>query len=153
MDKANLVDYFNPKKSRFTYTLPDGVQSLVFTKLNQGDRAQLESARDHAIFDRGNDSMEINLGLSSQIPMAIKLSLVDWSLKQKDGDDWIPVPFNEENVEIFVDNLDPVIVDEIEKLIVEHNSWLKAAPSKEEEDKLRKRLEKIVRERKAKEKK
>lgn len=143
--EQTYTDYFSPKEETYQYTFPDGKSSLTFRKLTYGDKVKLQSTMDKAEFNRKEDSMNINLGLSGHMMTAIKLAVIDWDLRRSNGDDSLqPVPFNKQNVEKLLEGLDPDVVADIEDVVKANNHWLSSGNEDEvSEEEVVERLNKV----------
>lgn len=119
------VDYFNPEEKRYSYTFPDGLSKLEFRGLNEGDRAWVQNLRSMIEVDSVTKKMKMDAGNGTFKIEIISKALLDWDIQTKGSDgEFHRVPFEGKNIDKFLINLDPVLVDEIYEVVQENNAWL-----------------------------
>ncbi len=122
------VDYFNPKDVNYQYVFPDGLTKFVFRALKEGDRAWVQNQRSVIEVDNATKRMKMDAGNGTFKTEIIARALVDWDMQSKSKDGKLTrVPFEVKNVNTLLENLDPLLVDEIFSEVENNNSWLKGA--------------------------
>ena len=128
---AKAIDYFNPKDVRYTYTMPDGVSTITFRKLTDGDRIILQGFSSEVYITRGGDS-RVKIDTGKMRSEALSRAMVAWTLKSMNTEgEAVDVPFTKDNREKLLSALDPQIVDDMYAKVVEHNSWLQDKDTKD----------------------
>lgn len=122
MNTPAQVDYFNFGES-VQHTLPDGVSYVSIRVMNEGQRRQYQAKTSRAVdIDRGSEKMSMLLMPVEDMHALIETALDGWNLV-RGGE---PVPFNNRNLQVFLENTDPRVVDEIAEAIRDANPWMLA---------------------------
>lgn len=114
------VDYFGLSDQHIV-KLPDGISWVAHRELNEGQKAKYQDSlqRDVTLRKSTGDA-QIKMAMGAERMELVKVALVDWNII-RDGK---PLAFNPNNVNAFVKNASPKIIDLIEKSIRKENTWL-----------------------------
>jgi hypothetical protein len=133
------VDYFGFDETH-EFTFPDGVSKMYFKAMNEGDRAryQRETNRDVQL-ERSTGNARIKTDPAGERRALIVSSVTGWNLKRFLNGKLTDVPFSKgskgANLEQFLDNANPKLVDALEDAIRKANPWLIEDMSIEDIDK------------------
>jgi len=127
-------DFFSPFLSYEKYILPDGIQTVTFKIMSEGDRMKYQGKTNKPInINRRDDSASIKPDLANDRLVLIELSVTDWTLMRKSSDnEWIPVVFSSANLHNWILTTDPKIVSGLERAIQKANPWMQAEMSVED---------------------
>ena len=123
-NKSKRQDYFNYNE-RFELLLPDGESKIIHKKLNEGDRRRFEDETNREISidqDTRKASVQIRAGTSRHL--ILEMAIVDWSLMRNRDDADREVQFSSTNLEEFLKNADPSVIDLIYQDIEDKNPWI-----------------------------
>lgn len=124
-------DYFGFDEL-LTVTLPDGVSWVQHQVFNEGKRRKYLNAINRDVtLSRQTGDAKIRMAPGDERNALLKNALVGWNL-QRGGQ---PVPFNQANLEKFLDSANPKLIDLIEKEVRKANPWLLAEVSVEDIEK------------------
>lgn len=153
-DKISFVDYFNPNGVEYTLEL-EGDQKLFFKKMNENARAWFQDQNSEVEYNRKTQNIKMKAGIGSRRINAIKKSLTNWRLKTKGNDGSVQdVPYSKENVNRFLESLQPEIADRIFDKVKEYNPWLDTEDADREDlEKQKEELEERIKSLDSKEKK
>lgn len=113
-------EYFGTDE-RYTFTFPDGVTFIEYKALSEGDRRKyLKATTKHVKVERGTGDTVLPLDPGGQRVELLKIAITDWNLI-KGGS---PFPFNIRNLETWLNQASPKIIDTVEREIRTVNSWL-----------------------------
>lgn len=121
------ADYFGFGGSE-RFTFPDGLTWVEFKIMNEGAKSRFQSAvqRD-LIIERSSGNARTSVDPAVERHQLIEASLTAWNLKTRRtaGGPLEDVAFNAEGRRKFLTNLDPKIIEELEKDIRKANPWLR----------------------------
>lgn len=123
--------YFGFAETKQTF-FPDGVTFVEHRTLNEGDRRQYQNETNREVtFKRGTGDASMKMRPGDEKHLLLGMAVVGWNLIDMNKQ---PVPFSRRNLEAWLAQADPKIVDLIEKDIRKNNSWLLADMSVEDID-------------------
>lgn len=124
-------DYFGFDETQ-RVTLPDGKSWVDFKVMTEGERRKYLNKQNRSIrIKKATGDAEMAMAPGDERYHLLTTVLVNWDLRDKNGD---PVPFNKQNVERFLENANPRVVDLIEKEVRKAHPWLMAELSLEDID-------------------
>lgn len=113
-------DYFGfSSTERFTF--PDGVSFVELKVLNEGERRKYQNSVNRELkIARGTGEAQLKMRPGDDRTELLKSAITGWNLHRAGQ----PVAFNSTNLEMFLNNADPAIIDKIEKRVRMMNPWL-----------------------------
>lgn len=130
-------DFFSPFVGYDKYTLPDGLQTITFKIMNEGDRMEYQRKTNRPIsIDRKSDTASIRPDVAADRLELILTTVTDWNLfmRKHDTGEWVPVVFTKANLNNWVRTTNPKIVTDLERAIQKANPWMMAEMTVEEID-------------------
>lgn len=120
---------------------PDGKPSrfyLVIRRMNEGAKAafQKKTSRDLKV-ERTTGNAVLKMDPGAERHELIKASVVGWNLQRRNPRDDTKIeeaPFDQSNLNRFLDSADPRIIEDVEKAIRKANPWLMDEMSVEDID-------------------
>lgn len=136
MSELAYQDFFSPFVSYETFTLPDGLQTITFKIMSEGERMKYQQKTNRPInIDRKSDTASIRPDIAEDRRELIVQSVTDWTLMRRtDEGEWIPVPFSSANLRNWVATSNPKIISDLERSIQKANPWMQAEMSIEDID-------------------
>ena len=128
-------DFFSPFVGYGVYTLPDGLQTITFKIMSEGERMEYQRKTNRPInIDRKNDTASIKPDLAQDRYELIRTSVTDWTLVRRDPDsgEWLPVVFTKANLDNWIKSSNPKIISALEKEVQKANPWMQAEMSIED---------------------
>lgn len=128
-EQANYFGF----SSSFKFSLPDGVSWIEYTKMNEGAKKQFQdkTSRDVVLERGGAGNARINMLQGTERHELLRSCIVGWNLRDENG----PVAFAPHTLSIFLNQADPAIVEELERVIRKANPWLLGEMTVEDIDK------------------
>lgn len=131
------VDYFGFEEHH-VFDLPDGRQKIFFSAMNEGAKAAFQklTSRDLRVQRSSGDAL-VKMDQAAERHALIEKSVTGWSLRRrhpKTGQ-WEDAPFDSSNLRRFLDQANPKIVEDLERVIRKANAWLMDELTVEEIDK------------------
>lgn len=136
-DTGVFADYFGFEQTR-NVMLPDGSSFVTIQLLNEGARRKYLNAVNKDIrIERQTGDAKLKVATGDDRHELLKAAIINWNLKQKNAKtgQMEPVPFTGQNLQRFLDNTNPKIIDLIEKEIRKDNEWLVGEVTVEDIDK------------------
>ncbi|MFD5451669.1 MULTISPECIES: hypothetical protein [Streptomyces] len=141
VDEPQYVDYFGFKESR-KFFFPDGKTYIEFEVMNEGAKARFQrlTSRDLRV-ERATGDARLRMDPGAERHALIDQSVTGWNLMRRDPKDksanprWEHAPFDKSNLNRFLENADPRIVEDLEKEIRLANPWLMDEMTVEDIDK------------------
>lgn len=126
-----FVDYFG-MDIRHRTELPDGRSFVEHKELSEGERKKIqnESQRDVRLQKVTGDAL-IRSRPGDERHSLLRAAITGWNLRSAGAE----VPFNDRNLQKFLDTAPPRVIDLIQKDIYKHNPWLLQEMTVEEIDK------------------
>ena len=101
--------------------LPDGVSYVELQVLNEGHRRKYTNDSNREIkLAKGSGDAALRMKPGDDKHSLLKISIVGWNLSRGG----VPVPFNAQMLDHFLNSADPAVIDRIEKRIRQINPWL-----------------------------
>lgn len=122
-----FVDYFSGFGRSEKFFLPDGVQYIEFSLLNEGQKTKFQKETRSSInIDRKTDKASIMPDPSRERHALIKASVCDWNMFSRDRQTGskVAVRFSNMNLETWLRQGDPKIIAELEAAIRKANPWM-----------------------------
>jgi hypothetical protein len=102
-------------------TLPDGVSWVEFRVMNEGLRRQyLNSQNKKVTIRRGSGDAEMEMAPGDDKYNLLRVTLTNWNLRRNGQ----PVRFNKVEVDRFLENANPKIIDLIHREVTLAHPWL-----------------------------
>lgn len=112
--------------------LPDGISYIEHSVLNEGQRRQyLNGINRDVVIQKATGDARVAMRPGDERHSLLKVAICGWNLV-KAGQ---PVPFNKGNLEKFLNDASPKIIDLIDKEVRKANAWLIEDMSVEDIDK------------------
>lgn len=116
------ADYFGFSATR-RLTLPDKVSFIDLKVLNEGERRKyLNETNREVRFSKGSGDALMKMRPGDEKNILLKIAIVGWNLTRGG----LPMGFNPQGLDLFLNSADPLLVDLIEKEIRSMNPWLLA---------------------------
>lgn len=119
------------------HVLPDGKQSVVIKRMNEGARALYQKEiRSDVTISRGTGDARIKSDSSAERHSLIRSSIVGWTFYRKDAvtGKVFEREFDSKALNEFLKVADPAVIDDIEKACRKANPWLTADVTVEDID-------------------
>lgn len=137
---AGFEDYWGTDETINVY-LPDGKQFFVIKPMNEGEKAKFQKLTSKSILlKQGSGDAAIDVDPAGERHTLIKSSVINWYLFQKVDGEWVPQPYSDRNLNMWLDKAPPKAVEYVEHKIRLANPWLQNEMSVEEIDKELERL-------------
>lgn len=135
--EPQFTDYFGFKATEKFY-LPDGKTYIEFDVMNEGAKARFQklTSRDLRVQRTTGDAL-LKMDPGAERHALISESVTGWNLMRRNPKDetrWEHAPFDKSNLNRFLDNADPRIIEDLEKAIRKANPWLMDEMSVEDID-------------------
>ena len=133
------VDYFDFGVDN-VYTLPDDVSTITHSTLNEGARsAYLKKTNRDVAVNRGTNEAKFSLDIGGDRKALLEVAVTDWDLIQGGT----AIKFSAKNLNAFLTQADPSILDGLEKAVRMANPWLLDEVSVEQIDEQIEELEEL----------
>lgn len=114
------VDYFGFEEVH-TVNLPDGQSWVQHKTLNEGQRRKyLNGINRDVVISRSTGDARMQMAPGDERYSLLLTALSGWNLVKAGN----PVPFNQNNVKLFLDSAPPRVIDVIDKEVRKVNAWL-----------------------------
>lgn len=127
-DDAQVFEDYWGVDARERWYLPDGKQYFEFTVMTEGQKAEFQrkTSKDLVVQGRTGDA-RVAVDPAGDRHKLIKMSVVDWYLKQKGPDgSWTDAPFAPRTLDAWLDKANPALVEKLEFAIRMANPWMQA---------------------------
>lgn len=114
------ADYFSFEETHVV-TLPDGVSFIEHKTLNEGQRRKyLNGINRDVVIARATGDAKMSMKPGDERLSLLKTAITGWNLKRNGN----PLPFSGPNLQMFLDNAPPKVIDIVDKEIRKVNAWL-----------------------------
>ena len=104
-------------------TLPDGVSYVTIRTLTEGHRRKYMNQVNRDVrFQKATGDAVMRMAPGDEKHTLLEMAIVGWNLKQGGTD----APFTPQNLQKFLENTSPRIIDIIDKAVRKLNDWLMA---------------------------
>jgi hypothetical protein len=140
-DEPQYIDYFGFKATE-KFWFPDGRTYIEFDVMNEGAKARFQklTSRDLRV-ERATGDARLRMDPGAERHALISESVTGWNLMRRDPKDktghprWENAPFDRSNLDRFLNQADPRLIEDLEKAIRLANPWLMDEMTVEDIDK------------------
>ena len=141
------VDYFGFEETHVV-NLPDGKSYIEHKTLNEGQRRQyLNGMNRDVIIERASGNAKMSMAPGDERYSLLSTAITGWNLVRNGN----PLPFNKQNLRLFLDSAPPKIIDLIDKEVRKVNAWLLEDMSIEDLEKEVENLQELIEEKRKEE--
>lgn len=145
--EAVQVDYFGFEETHVVL-LPDGISFIEHKTLNEGQRRKyLNGMNRDVIIERASGNAKMSMAPGDERFSLLSTAITGWNLKRAGN----PLPFNAQNLRLFLDSAPPKIIDLIDKEVRKVNAWLLEDMSIEDLEKEIENLQELIEEKRKEE--